>query len=275
MDITIVLGIIAGIIALIGGFLWEGGQFTGLLQGTSALIVFGGTLAAVVISYPASKLKSIPAALRMAFSREENLSEQYIEDLVSMAATSRRSGVLALERISSEHPNAFLREGLQLVIDGTEQEQIKQILELELDTIEHKHEGYAKIFESAGGYAPTMGIIGTVMGLIHVLGSLTEPTALGPSIAVAFIATLYGVASANLIFLPIASKIRACSESEMVTMDLLLQGILAIQNGENPKLVRKKLEFFIRSEQNLDHKPPRRSRSEDATPKEDFHESAR
>ncbi|URJ59878.1 flagellar motor protein [Paenibacillus polymyxa] len=275
MDITIVLGIIAGIIALIGGFLWEGGEFTGLLQGTSALIVFGGTFAAVVISYPASKLKTIPTALRMAFSREENPTKQYIEDLVSMAATSRRSGVLALERTSSEHPNAFLREGLQLVIDGTEQEQIKQILELELDAIEHKHEGYAKIFESAGGYAPTMGIIGTVMGLIHVLGSLTEPTALGPSIAVAFIATLYGVASANLIFLPIASKIRAASESEIITMDLLLQGILAIQNGENPKLVRKKLEFFIRSEQNIDRKPPRRSRTEDASPKEDFHESAR
>ncbi|MDY8022716.1 flagellar motor protein [Paenibacillus polymyxa] len=275
MDITIVLGIIAGIIALIGGFLWEGGEFTGLLQGTSALIVFGGTFAAVVISYPASKLKTIPTALRMAFSREDNPTKQYIEDLVSMAATSRRSGVLALERISSEHPNAFLREGLQLVIDGTEQEQIKQILELELDAIEHKHEGYAKIFESAGGYAPTMGIIGTVMGLIHVLGSLTEPTALGPSIAVAFIATLYGVASANLIFLPIASKIRAASESEIITMDLLLQGILAIQNGENPKLVRKKLEFFIRSEQNIDRKPPRRPRTEDASPKEDFHESAR
>ncbi|AIW41900.1 MULTISPECIES: flagellar motor protein [Paenibacillus] len=275
MDITIVLGIIAGIIALIGGFLWEGGEFTGLLQGTSALIVFGGTFAAVVISYPASKLKTIPTALRMAFSREDNPTKQYIEDLVSMAATSRRSGVLALERTSSEHPNAFLREGLQLVIDGTEQEQIKQILELELDAIEHKHEGYAKIFESAGGYAPTMGIIGTVMGLIHVLGSLTEPTALGPSIAVAFIATLYGVASANLIFLPIASKIRAASESEIITMDLLLQGILAIQNGENPKLVRKKLEFFIRSEQNIDRKPPRRSLTEDASPKEDFHESAR
>ncbi|KEO78542.1 flagellar motor protein [Paenibacillus polymyxa] len=275
MDITIVLGIIAGIIALIGGFLWEGGEFTGLLQGTSALIVFGGTFAAVVISYPASKLKTIPTALRMAFSREENPTEQYIEDLVSMAATSRRSGVLALERISSEHPNAFLREGLQLVIDGTEQEQIKQILELELDAIEHKHEGYAKIFESAGGYAPTMGIIGTVMGLIHVLGSLTEPTALGPSIAVAFIATLYGVTSANLIFLPIASKIRAASESEIITMDLLLQGILAIQNGENPKLVRKKLEFFIRSEQNIDRKPPRRSRTEDSSSKEDFHENAR
>ncbi|TQR99307.1 flagellar motor protein [Paenibacillus ottowii] len=275
MDITIVLGIIAGIIALIGGFLWEGGQFTGLLQGTSALIVFGGTFAAVVISYPASKLKTIPTALRMAFSREDNPTEQYIEDLVSMAATSRRSGVLALERISSEHPNAFLREGLQLVIDGTEQEQIKQILELELDAIGHKHEGYAKIFESAGGYAPTMGIIGTVMGLIHVLGSLTEPTALGPSIAVAFIATLYGVASANLIFLPIASKIRAASESEIITMDLLLQGILAIQNGENPKLVRKKLEFFIRSEQNIDRKLPRRSPTESASPKEDFHENAR
>ncbi|MCC3379532.1 flagellar motor protein [Paenibacillus farraposensis] len=275
MDITIVLGIIAGIIALIGGFVWEGGEFSGLLQGTPALIVFGGTFAAVVISYPASKLKTIPTALRMAFSREDNSTEQYIEDLVSMAATSRRSGVLALERISSEHPNAFLREGLQLVIDGTEQEQIKQILELELDTIEQKHEGYAKIFESAGGYAPTMGIIGTVMGLIHVLGNLTEPTALGPSIAVAFIATLYGVASANLIFLPIASKIRACSEREIIILDMLLQGIMAIQNGENPKLVRKKLEFFIRSEQNQDRKPLRRTRVEITAPKEDsFHESA-
>lgn len=275
MDITIVLGIIAGIIALIGGFLWEGGEFSGLFQGTSALIVFGGTFAAVVISYPASKLKTIPTALRMAFGREDNPTEQYIEDLVFMATASRRSGVLALERISSEHPNAFLREGLQLIIDGTEQEQVKQILEVELDTIEQKHEGYAKIFESAGGYAPTMGIIGTVMGLIHVLGNLTEPTALGPSIAVAFIATLYGVASANLIFLPIASKIRACSEKEISTMDLLLQGILAIQNGESPKLVRKKLEFFIRSEQNQDRKLPRRPRVENAAPKEDsFHESA-
>lgn len=268
LDITILFGIITGLVAIIGGFLWEGGQISGLFQGTAALIVFGGTLAAVVISYPLSKLKTLPDGLRMAFGRESNDTEQYIEDMVTMATTARRAGVLALERISSEHPNEFLREGIQLVVDGTEQEQIQQIMELELDSLEQKHEGYAKIFESAGGYAPTMGIIGTVMGLIHVLGSLTEPTELGPAIAVAFIATLYGVASANLIFLPIASKIRARSESEVYTMEMLLQGIMAIQNGENPQLVRKKLEFFKRAD-------GRRPRVDSSTTKEGFHESTR
>ena len=117
-------------------------------------------------------------------------------------------------------------------------------MELELQSTHHKYEGYAKIFESAGGYAPTMGIIGTVMGLIHVLGSLTEPTALGPSIALAFTATLYGVASANLIFLPIASKIKSRGEDEIQRMEMMLEGILSIQNGDHPVLVRRKLESF-------------------------------
>ncbi|OAB42982.1 flagellar motor protein [Paenibacillus glacialis] len=243
MDIVTILGILAGLAALIGGFLWEGGQISGLFQQTAALIVFGGTIAAVVISYPAARLKTIPQAIRYAFVRPENDMEELVEDIVHMATTARRNGVLALEQRAQHHPNEFLSEGMQMVVDGTEPTLVRQIMEIELDRAEMKHDGYAKIFESAGGYAPTMGIIGTVMGLIHVLSSLSDPTELGPSIAVAFIATLYGVASANLIFLPIASKIKSRSADEIQNMELLLQGILAIQNGEHPQIVRKKISY--------------------------------
>ncbi|CAM2936695.1 flagellar motor protein [Paenibacillus sediminis] len=244
MDITIIAGLIFGLAALIGGFLWEGGQFGGLMQATAALIVFGGTIAAVIISFPASKLRTIPAALRMAFGRQEIDHESLINDLVNMATTARRAGVLELERVANNHPNDFVREGIGLVVDGTDQALVKELLELEIDKEEAKHEGYAKIFESAGGYAPTMGIIGTVMGLIHVLSSLTDPTQLGPAIAVAFTATLYGVASANLIFLPIASKIKERSQEELQHLEMILQGVLSVQNGENPILIRKKLMTF-------------------------------
>lgn len=248
MDITTLIGILAGLGALIGGFLWEGGQVTGLFQKTAALIVFGGTFAAVVISFTSARLKTIPHALQFAFSRHKGDMNQLVEDVVDMATTARRSGVLALERKSQNHPDAFLREGIQMVVDGTDPEIVKQILELDIDAVEQKHEGYAKIFEAAGGYAPTMGIIGTVMGLIHVLGNLSAPTDLGPSIAVAFTATLYGVASANIIFLPIASKIKSRSADEIQNMEFLLQGILSIQNGDHPLIVRKKLGSFVSTE---------------------------
>lgn len=255
MDIVTIFGLLVGLTALIGGFLLEGGEFTGLFQQTSALIVFGGTIAAVIISFPATRLKTIPRAIHYAFVRPENDMQGLVEDLVNMANTARRSGVLALERMSQDHPNAFLSEGMQMVVDGTDPALVKQILEIEIDRSELKHDGYAKIFESAGGYAPTMGIIGTVMGLIHVLGSLSDPTGLGPSIAVAFIATLYGVASANLIFLPIASKIKSRSADEIQNMELLLQGILAIQNGEHPQIVRKKISFGATKTKDFNYSP--------------------
>ncbi|MCJ8012695.1 flagellar motor protein [Paenibacillus sp. KQZ6P-2] len=248
MEKTTIIGILAGLVALVGGFLWEGGRIDGLMQGAAALIVFGGTIAAVIVSFPLTQLKTIPKALRFAFTRQQGNTEQLIEDIVNMATTARRNGVLSLERLVQDHPNSFLREGIQMVVDGTDETLVKQIMELEIDAVEQKHESYAKILESAGGYAPTMGIIGTVMGLIHVLGSLTEPTELGPSIAVAFTATLYGVASANIIFLPIASKIKSRSTNEIQNMELLLEGILAVQNGEHPNLVRKKLQSFTPEE---------------------------
>lgn len=244
MDITTIIGIIIGLAALIGGFIWEGGQVGGLMQAAAALIVFGGTIAAVMISFPLAKLKTVPKALKLAFTSGKQQSGDLIEEITDMAMTARRKGVLALEEKAAVHADPFLREGIQLIVDGTEQSMVKQIMDLEIDAVHHKYENYAKIFDSAGGYAPTMGIIGTVMGLIHVLGSLTEPTALGPSIALAFTATLYGVASANLLFLPIASKLRARGEDETGRMEMMLEGILSLQNGDHPLLVRRKLESF-------------------------------
>ncbi|WIV18866.1 flagellar motor protein [Paenibacillus polygoni] len=259
MDIATLIGLIAGAVAIIGGFLWEGGQLTGLFQFTAALIVFGGTIAAILISYPMYRIRTIPAALRMAFRKSNHEASKWIDDIVEMSMLARREGVLSLEHKVMEHSNDFLKNGIQMVVDGTDQPVVQQIMELEIDAIEQKHDHYAKIFESAGAYAPTMGIIGTVMGLVQVLGSLTDPTELGPSIAVAFIATLYGVASANLIFLPIASKIRAKSEEETSTLEMLLEGILSVQNGENALLVRKKLETYA-----LKHEFPEMNRKEKA-----------
>ncbi|WP_340026083.1 flagellar motor protein [Paenibacillus sp. FSL K6-1096] len=245
MDITTIIGLLAGLAAMVGGFLWEGGSLSGLLQPNAALIVFGGTLAAVLVSFPASRLRSTAAGLRLAFGRRHDTSREQAEELISMAGTARRGGVLALEKRAEEHPDRFTREGLLLVVDGNDPAEVRQILELEMDARELKYEGYAKIFEAAGGYAPTMGIIGTVMGLIRVLSNLTDPSHLGASIAVAFTATLYGVASANLIFLPIASKIKSRCQSELNGMEMLLVGILSIQNGDHPHLVRKKLSSFL------------------------------
>lgn len=245
MDITTLLGIIIGLIALIGGFMWEGGHFGGLFQLTSALIVFGGTFAAVLISFPLAKLRQFPRALAAAFITPTVNNEELIDDIVDMAVIARRSGVLALEKKASDHPNSFLQEGMGLVVDGNDHDTIKQLLEFEIDSLENRYSGYSKLFESAGGYAPTMGILGTVMGLIHVLGSLSEPGQLGPSIALAFTATLYGVASANLLFLPIASKIKSRCEDETIRMEMLAHGILSVRNGEHPVLIRKKLESFV------------------------------
>ncbi|RXZ79140.1 flagellar motor protein [Paenibacillaceae bacterium] len=245
MDLTTVIGIIAGLIALIGGYLLDGGHLEGLFEVTSLLIVFGGTAAAVVISFPLKKLKTVPTALKYAFTSDQDDPDKLIAEISAMATTARREGVLALENVANQHNNAYLRSGLMMVVDGTDPELTKQILELEIDAVERMHEDQAKIFEAAGSYAPTMGIIGTVMGLVHVLSNLSDPGALGPSIAVAFTATLYGVVSANLLYLPIASKIKARCNERIRLMEMMLEGILSVQAGENPTLIQKKLQSFM------------------------------
>lgn len=248
MDITTIIGIIAGLAALVGGYLWDGGHLEALFVPSALLIVVGGTIGAVIVSFPMARLKEIGKALSMAFKEPKRDQATTIEEIVDMATVARREGVLALEQRALEHPNPFLRDGLMMVVDGTDPELTRQILELEMDSRERHHEGWAKIFEAAGGFAPTMGIIGTVMGLIHVLGNLSDPEGLGPAIAVAFCATLYGVGTANVIYLPIASKIKIRSKEQIAEMELMLEGILALQAGENPQLIKKKLHSFLHQE---------------------------
>ncbi|MGN7457109.1 flagellar motor protein [Paenibacillus pasadenensis] len=245
MDLTTVIGIIAGIAALLGGYLWEGGEAHGLVEKTAILIVFGGTFAAVAVSFPAARLRTIPAALRLAFRKDRNTDREIIERLVEMATIARRGGVLALETHAGKEDERFLRDGVLMVVDGTDPDLTREILELEIAAQERSHEQQAKIFESAGGYAPTMGIIGTVMGLINVLGDLHDPGSLGSSIAVAFSATLYGVASANVLYLPLASKIKTRSQERILRMEMMMEGILGLQAGDNPQLIRKKLQSFV------------------------------
>lgn len=245
MDITTLIGLLIGIAGLVGGYLWDGGHLNSLFIPSAMLIVFGGTFGAVIISFPASQLKNLGSALKMAFVEPRRNPHRVIDELIEMATVARREGVLALEQRAQETANPFMKEGLLMVVDGTDPELTRQILELEMDAREHTHESYTKIFEAAGGYAPTMGIIGTVMGLIHVLGNLADPNSLGPAIAVAFTATLYGVFSANVIYLPIASKIKIRSAEEISELELMLEGILALQAGENPQLIKKKLTSFL------------------------------
>lgn len=247
MDVTTLIGLIIGFAGLIGGYMLDGGHLSALYIPSAVLIVFGGTIGAVIVSFPASQLKGIGSALGMAFRKRSQESLQIIDEIVDMATIARREGVLALEQRAQENKNPFLHEGLLMVVDGTDPELTRQILELEMDSVEKHHEGYAKMFEAAGGYSPTMGIIGTVLGLIHVLGSLDNPESLAPAIAVAFTATLYGVFSANVIYLPIATKIKVRSQEQIEEMELMLEGVLALQAGENPQLIRKKLLSFVHS----------------------------
>lgn len=246
MDLATLIGLILGILAIVIGFLLEGGHLTSLFEVTALLIVVGGTVGAVVISYPLNELKRLPVLVAAAFREPKLNTPGTIQYLVEMATVARREGVLALEtRLDETEVDPVLREGLQLVIDGSDPELIKEMMEIELEFFEKQNETGVKIFETAGGFAPTMGIIGTVMGLVHVLGNLSDPDALGPAIAVAFIATLYGVATANIIYFPIANKLKYRNEQMVTAREMMMEGIMSIQAGENPKMLEKKLKAFL------------------------------
>lgn len=251
MDFATLFGLIFGIGAMVIGFLIEGGTAGALLSFVALLIVGGGTVGAVVASFPFSELKRLPALTAAAFREPDLNTTATIRYLVEMATIARREGVLALEsRLEDdEEIDPMLKEGLQLVIDGSDPELIKQMLEIELDFFEKRNEVGVKIYETAGGFSPTMGIIGTVMGLVHVLANLSDPDTLGPAIAVAFIATLYGVAFANAIYFPIANKLRYRNEQLMTVREMMMEGVLSIQAGENPKMLEKKLEAFLTPEE--------------------------
>ncbi len=245
MDLTTIAGLVIGIGSLLVSVVLEGGHISSLYSLPALVIITGGTLGATAIGFTMEELKTVPTLLRISMQDEKHDVGRLIATLVSFAEKARREGLLALEEDLNAIEDKFLRKGMQLVIDGTDAELVRSIMETELAFIQERHHKGASIFEAAGGYAPTMGIIGTVMGLVHVLGNLSDTETLGPAIATAFIATLYGIFSANILFLPIAGKLKNRSAHQVLVYEVTLEGILSVQAGDNPRIVEEKLEAFL------------------------------
>ncbi len=209
------------------------------------LIILGGTAGATMASVGMDAMKRVPSLYKMVFSAEPPDMRGRLDVLVALADKARREGLLALDGQLAEIEDPFTRNALQLVVDGTDPEMVHTILEAEVDGMAARHHASAGPFEKAGGFAPTMGIIGTVLGLVHVLQNLAAPSTLGPSISAAFIATLMGVGSANVVFLPIANRLKAISAEEVELRMMTVEGILSIQAGDNPRLVSEKLMSYL------------------------------
>ena len=249
MKASTAIGIGLACVGLLMGAMMEGSQIGSFIDPPAILIVFGGTLGATLASTSLESIKRIPALYKRAMSAAHQDLSGRVDELVSLAEKARREGLLALESGVKDIDDEFTRKGLQLVVDGTEPEVILQVLENEIDGASGRAAADRAIFEKAGGFAPTMGILGTVLGLVHVLQNLDQPATLGPAISGAFIATLYGVASANVVFLPVASKLHHIADAETSLRELTIEGLLAIQAGDNPRVVADKLEAFVPPEE--------------------------
>jgi chemotaxis protein MotA len=245
MKASSAIGLAIGVIGLFLGATMEGSNVFAILNPSAMLIVLGGTLGATIAGTSFDSIKNIPKLYMKAFSSAPPALNAKVAELVGYAESARRDGLLALDEQTGSIEDPYTRKGLQLVVDGTDPDLVADILEAENSAMKKRHAAARQPFEKAGGYAPTMGIIGTVFGLIHVLGNLDAPETLGPSISAAFIATLIGVASANVIYLPIAARLKQLSEEELHARGLVVEGILSIQAGDNPRVVQEKLVTFV------------------------------
>jgi chemotaxis protein MotA len=245
MDISTIVGVVAALAIIFTVQILEGGSPSSILLIPSILLVFGGAFAAGMAGGVLKDSIGVGAQLQKAFLAKVTPATELVDSVVKLAERARREGLLALEDAvkTVEHP--FLKRGLQLAIDGTDPEELADILHAEVAAKKKADKAGAKIFENMGGYAPTIGIIGTVMGLVHVLANLDKPAGLGEAISAAFVATLWGVLSANVIWLPIGARLNRLSAIEAEEMELVIDGVLAIQAGSNPRLVAQKLRSLL------------------------------
>ncbi len=245
MDFLSILGVLLGFGAIIGGNFLEGGQLTVLINLPALLIVVGGTLGATFLHFPYPIiLHSIKITWLIIQPRKVRMEKQ-LDKIVQWSALARKEGLLGLEVAVDQETDTFAKKGLQLLVDGNEPEVIRDCLEVELNTIEYMEVQGAKVYEAMGGYSPTIGIIGAVIGLIHVMQNLTDPKLLGAGIATAFVATIYGVFLANLLFLPIANKLKLQAYMLLQAKEMMMEGITAIAEGENPRNIELKLSGFL------------------------------
>jgi chemotaxis protein MotA len=239
------------------GATMEGAPVMAVLSPSAMMIVLGGTLGVTIVGTSLDRIKGIPKLYKKILSPEAHNLRDRVSELVGFAEKARRDGLLALDDELSTVEDDFMRRGLQLVVDGTDPEMVAEVLDSEVEAMARRHMAGAQPFEKAGGFAPTMGIIGTVFGLVHVLENLDKPATLGPAISAAFIATLLGVGIANVVFLPAANRLKQLSAEEREFRMLTTEGILGIQAGDNPRVLADKLLTFV---------PPSEREAKDATP---------
>ncbi|GAB6169585.1 flagellar motor stator protein MotA [Clostridium carnis] len=249
MDIFLVIGIVVGLLAVIVGMIVKGANAAVLINPAAAIIIIIGTIAAVMNSFPKREFLKIPKVLGALFrDRKDENPVQVINGLVEMSQTSRKDGLLALEQQVEGMSNKFMKKGLSMVIDGTEPSYVREVLEIEIQAMEERHRLGAMIFTTAGGAAPTLGVLGAVVGLIGALGNLSDTEKLGHMIGGAFVATLYGIFFGYVICHPFASRLKRKSHEEISTMYIMLEGILSLQAGENPKSIQNKLVGMLEPE---------------------------
>jgi chemotaxis protein MotA len=245
MDIISLIGLLLGVIAIVGGQVLEGGHIGALIQPTAFLIVVGGTVGATMLGCPFSVFISGIRMVKWVLLPPVFSSAQLIDQVSRWSHIARKEGLLALEAQVNFLKDPFMSKGLQLLVDGAEPERMREVLDVEIVAYESQLKAGAKIWEAAGGYAPTIGILGAVMGLIHVMENLSDPSKLGAGIAVAFVATIYGVGSANLIFIPIGKKLIA-NIARLVTMrEMFVDGLVGIANGDNPRIIESRLQGYL------------------------------
>jgi len=245
MDILSIVGLVIAFVAILTGSVLEGGHLGHLFQLTAFIIVIGGTVGAVLVQTTLPTFWRSLVIVRWVFVAPQIDLHASIEKMVNWSQLSRREGLLALENISENEDDLFARKGLQMLVDGNEPDTIRDVMETEIFTIERDDMQAAKVFESMGGYSPTIGILGAVLGLIHVMNNLADPEKLGSGIATAFVATIYGVGLANLVLLPMAGKLKALVKQQSIQYEMILEGIVSISEGENPRSLQAKLQSYI------------------------------
>jgi len=245
MDITTIFGLLLGISAVLVSFLMEGGHISSLLQAPAMILVIFGTFGASIITTSFNQLTSLPKLIKIILF-EKKLNPQELIDLIyDLSQKSRKNGLLSLEKELNNIQDSFLKKAIQLAIDGFETNKIREILEIEVSYIEERHKVGAAFFQKLGGFSPTLGIIGTVLGLIHALANMESSESMAQSIAAAFIATLWGVALANLIYLPIADKLKVKHQDEALYLEIISEGVISLAMGDNPRVIRMKLLSFL------------------------------
>jgi chemotaxis protein MotA len=248
LDLASCAGVVIAAGGILGGLIMEGGKLSDVSQITAAMIVLGGTLGAVMLTTPVSTLVSAARKLPLVFYEKSHDPQAVTDAIIGLATKARRSGIISLEQDSETISDPFMKKALDLAVDGMDLGELRAMMELEINAEEHLGEEDARVYEAAGGYAPTIGIIGAVIGLIQVMKNLANIEEVGKGIAVAFVATVYGVGAANVLFLPAAAKIKARLRTTIRTREQVLEGVVGIVEGLNPKLIRCKLEAYRRQE---------------------------